>query len=97
MKAIDMNIIIRNSMHGIWLLAKTKEYFLPFEHFSWFKDQPISAIFNVVEQSPGHFYWLDLDVDLTEEIIEHPEQFPLVFNRAKNPNYKKKITKSTSV
>ena len=31
-----------------------------------------------VEVSPGHFYWPDLDIDLTEEIIEHPERFPLV-------------------
>ena len=30
-----------------------------------------------VEESPGHFYWPDIDVDLTEDIIEHPERFPL--------------------
>ncbi len=85
------------SMHGIWLLVREKEYFLPFEHFPWFKDQPVSAIFNVVEQSPGHFYWPDLDVDLTEKIIDHPEQFPLLYDQTKNPNNKKKIIKSTSV
>jgi hypothetical protein len=38
---------------------------------------PIKSIFNVEEVSPGHFYWSDLDVDLTEEVIEHPEIFPL--------------------
>jgi len=26
---------------------------------------------------PSYIYWLDLDVDLTEEIIENPERFPL--------------------
>jgi hypothetical protein len=26
---------------------------------------------------PEHFYWPDLDVDLTVEIIGHPETFPL--------------------
>ncbi|MEN8180825.1 MAG: integron cassette protein, partial [Pseudomonadota bacterium] len=27
--------------------------------------------------SPGHYYWPEIDVDLTKEIIEHPERFPL--------------------
>jgi hypothetical protein len=31
----------------------------------------------VEEPSVGHFYWPDLDVDLTAEIIEDPERFPL--------------------
>ncbi len=66
------------SIHGIWLLVRDKEFFLPFEKFPWFKDKPISAIFNVIEISPGHFYWPLLDIDLSEEIIEHPERFPLV-------------------
>ncbi|MGZ9125441.1 MAG: DUF2442 domain-containing protein, partial [Candidatus Binatia bacterium] len=26
---------------------------------------------------PCHFYWPDLDVDLSEEIIAHPARFPL--------------------
>lgn len=64
------------SGHGIWLLAHEKEFFMPYEEFPWFKDEPVSAILNVEEPSPGHFYWPDIDVDLTEEIIEHPERFP---------------------
>jgi hypothetical protein len=31
----------------------------------------------VEELMSGHFYWPDLDVDLTAEMIEHPERFPL--------------------
>ena len=65
------------SAHGVWLLAHNKELFMPYEEFPWFKDQPIRAVLNVEEHSPGHFYWPDIDVDLTEEIIEHPERFPL--------------------
>ena len=65
------------SIHGIWLLTGNKELFMSYEDFPWFKDKPIKAIINVEEQSPGHFYWPDMDVDLTEEIIEHPERFPL--------------------
>ena len=65
------------SSHGVWLLAHNKELFMPYEEFPWFKDQPIRAVLNVEEHSPGHFYWPDIDIDLTEEIIEHPERFPL--------------------
>lgn len=48
-----------------------------YEDFPWFKDQAVKAIINVEEQSPGHFYWPDIDVDLTSEIIEHPEKHSL--------------------
>jgi len=65
------------STHGVWLLTRNKELFMSYEDFPWFKDQPISAILNVDEQSFGHFYWPDMDVDLTEEMIENPERFPL--------------------
>ena len=44
----------------------------------WFKEQPVKVILNVEEPSPGHFYWPDLDVDLSVEAIEHPERFPLM-------------------
>jgi hypothetical protein len=65
------------SIHGVWLLAHEKELFLSYEDFPWFKDQTVKSIVKVEEQSPGHFYWPDIDVDLTAEMIEHPEQFPL--------------------
>ena len=65
------------SSHGIWLLASGHELFIPYEDFPWFKDEPVRKILNVEDPSPGHYYWLDLDVDLTEEIISHPERFPL--------------------
>jgi len=61
----------------VWLLAHDKELFLSYEDFPWFKDAPIGKLFRVEEPSSGHYYWPELDVDLTEEIIEHPERFPL--------------------
>jgi len=64
------------SSHGIWLYIRGKELFLSYEDFPWFKDLSVKSIINVEEQSPGHFYWPEIDVDLTEEIIEHPERFP---------------------
>lgn len=67
------------SAHGIWLLAHDKELFLPYEDFPWFKEKPVGAILNIREQAPGHFYWPELDIDLTTEIIEHPECFPNMY------------------
>ncbi len=65
------------SAHGIWLLAHNKELFMSYDDFPWFKDQKVKAILNIEEQSPDHFYWPDIDVDLTLESIEHPDRFPL--------------------
>lgn len=65
------------SNHGVWLLARGHELFMSYEDFPWFKDVPVGKILNVEEPTPGHYYWPDLDVDLTEEIISHPERFPL--------------------
>ncbi len=69
------------SAHGVWLLADGKELFMSYNDFPWFKDQSVKSIINVEEQSPGHFYWPDIDVDLTREMIDHPDRFPL---KAKN-------------
>lgn len=65
------------SSHGLWLLADGKELFLSYDEFPWFKDQSVKSIIQVEEPAPGHFYWPDIDVDLTVESIEHPERFPL--------------------
>jgi len=65
------------SAHGVWILADDKELFMSYDDFPWFKDQAVKAIFNVEEKTRGHFYWPDLDVDLTIEIIENPGRFPL--------------------
>ena len=65
------------SSHGVWLFYNDKELFMSYDEFPWFKDQPVKSIINVEEQSSGHFYWPDIDVDLTIETIEHPERFPL--------------------
>lgn len=64
------------SSHGVWLLAHDRELFMSYDDFPWFKEQPVRVIMHVEEPSPGHFYWPDIDVDLTQEIIEHPERFP---------------------
>ena len=66
------------SSHGVWLLTDQEEMFMSYQNFLWFKNQPVNAIIEVEEVSRGHFYWSEIDVDLTVEMIKHPEKFPLV-------------------
>jgi len=65
------------SRHGIWLFTGTKEIFLSYRDFPWFLDAPIRKILNVEEVRPDHFYWPDLDIDISTEIAENPDAFPL--------------------
>lgn len=66
------------SRHGLWLLVRDEELFLPFDEFPWFKDASLQAILNVERQGPDHLHWPALDVDLTLESIRQPEKYPLV-------------------
>jgi hypothetical protein len=65
------------SNHGLWILTQNKELFLSYENFPWFKNKTIDNITKVESFGQGHLYWEDLDVDLSLEMIEHPERFPL--------------------
>ena len=65
------------SQMGVWLLIRDKELFLSYDDFPWFLEASVRKILNVEEPHQGHLYWPDLDADLTLDIIEHPERFPL--------------------
>lgn len=41
--------------------------FLSYQDFPWFQDIPIRQILNIQEPFPNHFYWPDLDVDLSTD------------------------------
>jgi len=62
-------------------LQTCAEYFLPYEEYPWFKEKSVSQISNVEEPSPGHYYWPDLDIDLSDSILRDPDSYPL---RSKN-------------
>ena len=63
---------------GIWLLVRGKEYFMSYEKFPWFKNTNINQILNVNLSPTGKLYWSDLDIDLSVEILDAPERFPLI-------------------
>lgn len=67
------------SGHGFWMLFDGKEYFLPFGKYPWFKDATVSAISNVQVFHGHHFHWPDLDVDLSVEILNNPNRYPLTY------------------
>ncbi|MDF7825684.1 DUF2442 domain-containing protein [Pontiellaceae bacterium B12227] len=64
---------------GFWILVGSKEYYLSFSDFPWFMDASIKNITHVVKESENHLYWPDLDIDLTLEMIENPEAYPLKY------------------
>jgi hypothetical protein len=65
---------------GLWLFipAAQREYYLSFKHFPWFGNATIQQL-SAVEVERGHILrWVELDVDLDLERIEHPQNYPLV-------------------
>ena len=71
--------ILNISQGGIWLYVQSKEYFLPYEHFPWFKQAKVSEVYDVKLLHGNHLRWERLDVDLELESLEHPEQYPLKY------------------
>lgn len=69
------------SRHGLWLLLKDEELFLPFEHFPWFRQATIDQLTQVEWPAPDHLYWPQLDVDLSVESIRNPAAFPLLSSK----------------
>jgi len=66
------------STHGIWLLVKGVEYFLPFQEFPWFEKATVAQIHNVQLLHGFHLRWPALDVDLRLESLDNLEKYPLV-------------------
>ena len=64
--------------HGMWVLARDKEYFLPHEDYPWFKRAKLEDVLNVELHHGIHLYWPSLDVDLSLDCLENPGQYPLV-------------------
>ena len=64
--------------HGIWVLVKDSEHFLPYEDFPWFRNARVREILHVELHHGTHLHWPDLDVDLTVDSLDDPRQSPLV-------------------
>jgi hypothetical protein len=76
-KSISRAEVTNISSHGIWLLAKQREYFLPYDAFPGFKDAKLADIQNVKFEHGEYLFWPSLGIDLEIDSIENPEKYPL--------------------
>jgi len=81
-KDISAASVVDISPFGIWLHVRNVEYFLAYDQFPWFRDAPVSSVFEVCVEGEDSLRWPALDVDLTLDAIAHPERYPLVFEEA---------------
>ncbi len=65
------------SRHGVWMLIDERELFMPFEDFPWFRNASVDSVLKLERTQLHHLYWPDLDIDLTVDSIENPENYPL--------------------
>ena len=64
---------------GLWLCVQDKEYFLPYDEYPWFRDAKVRDILDVAVAHGHHLHWPSLDVDLEIDSLEHPENYPLLY------------------
>jgi hypothetical protein len=62
---------------GLWLYVDGSEHYMPFDTFPWFAEATVKQISQVERHGADHVHWPDLDVDLTLDMIDHPERYPL--------------------
>ena len=67
------------SLHGFWLFVTDKEYFLPYNHFPWFRDATVKQICDVQLFHGHHLFWPQLDVDLELDSLLNPDNYPLTY------------------
>jgi len=53
---------------------------MPFDTFPWFADATVKQISHVQRFGDDHMHWPELDIDLTLDMIDHPEQYPLKYS-----------------
>lgn len=70
--------VLNISDHGIWIYAHSKEYFLPFVDFPWFKDATLAQIQDVDLLHAHHLFWPQLDVDLELESLSNLDKYSLM-------------------
>ena len=67
------------STHGVWVYVKSKDYFMPFVQFPWFRDAKITDILKVELINDHHLRWEELDIDLELDSLEDPEKYLLIY------------------
>ena len=73
---VDISLV---TAKGFWIFVQSKEYFLSFDEYPWFRGARIGELMNVELKNLHHLRWEDLDVDIELDSLEHPERYPLCF------------------
>jgi len=71
--------VLNIDIHGLWLFAKGKEHFLPYDEFPWFREAKVADVLNVQLLHGFHLNWPALDVDLDLNSMEDTGETPLVY------------------
>ena len=53
-----------------------RDYFLSFDKYPYFSAAPVKEIFNVTMEGRA-IVWEALDIDLSENILQTPEKYPV--------------------
>ena len=72
-------MFMSSDTRGLWLFVDGREHYLPFDEFPWFQDATVKQLSNVERFGNDHMHWPDLDIDLTMDMIDHPEKYPLKY------------------
>ena len=68
------------SDHGIWVLIKDSEFFIPFSEFPWFLKATIEQIYNLEIFDKNHLYWPSLDIDIDIDSLKQLDAYPLKYS-----------------
>jgi hypothetical protein len=67
---------------GVMIEIREGEFFLPYQRNPWFKNAPVSEVFNVKMDGEDSIRWDMLDVELEVESLIHPEKYPLIMKQS---------------
>lgn len=74
-KIISQIEVVDITKDNVVIKLENTKLCLSYDDFPWFKNKSSKAIKNVTEPTPNHYYWPELDIDLTYKIIKHPEKY----------------------
>lgn len=87
-RKLGMNIggaeVTTITAEGFTLRLDGQDHFLSFDEYPWFREATAEEIRAVERPFRGDLHWEELDVQLHEESLFHPERYPLRFDSMPN-------------
>ena len=81
------NILVKNktaeiqniSPFGFWIFDGETEFFVSFKDYPQFLSCSINQITNFTVDLCGNFHWEALDIDIEQDALVKPEDYPLIY------------------